>query len=56
MQFLNKMCTKDNENVAKRTINNEVIFGIKGLKNECSQLTKEVNMEDLYETRLSKQP
>ena len=54
LQFLNQIRTKDNENVAKRTINNEVICGIKGLKYECSQLAKDVNLEDLYVTRLSK--
>ena len=48
LQFTNKICTKNNDNVAKRTINNEVILGIKGLKHECSQLAKEVNLEDVY--------
>ena len=49
LQFLNKLRTKDKEDVARRTINNEILSGIKGLK-----LAKEVNIDDLYENRLTK--
>ena len=54
LQFLNRLRTKDKEDVARRTINNEILSGIKGLKHECSQLAKEVNIDDLYGNRLTK--
>ena len=54
LQFINRIRMKDNENMAKRTINNEIIDGIKELIYECSQLAKEVNLEDLYATKLTK--
>ena len=44
LQFTNKLRTKDDNNIAKRTLNNEVILGLKGLKSECSQITKEAEL------------
>ena len=54
LQFLNRLRTKDREDVARRTINNEIICGVQGLKHECSQLAKEVNIDDLYDNSLTK--
>ena len=45
LQFKNKIRTKDNDNVTKRTLNNEVTLGLKGLKHVCSQLAREVTWQ-----------
>ena len=48
LQFTNKLHTKDDNNIAKRTLNNKVILGVKDLKSECSQIAKEVNIKEMY--------
>ena len=52
LQFMSKIHTKHNDNVAKRTLNNEVIIG---LKSECNQLAREVNINGVYWTWQSKE-
>ena len=50
LQFTNKLRTKDANNIAKGTLENEVILGLKGLKSECSQIAKEVGIPDVHWT------
>ena len=45
LQFTNKLRT----NMA-----NEVILGLKGLKSECSQITKEVEIQDIAAQKIDK--
>ena len=50
LQFTNKLRTKDTNNIAKRTLDNEVILGLKGSKSKCSQFTKKVGIPDVHWT------
>ena len=52
--FLKKLMAKDDKNIAKKAVENEVIFGIRGLGFECREITKQLNLPDIMINDMSK--
>ena len=54
LQFLRKISLKDNKNIAKSILLQEVIQGISGLASECQKISTEIGLENLMLYQYSK--
>ena len=47
LQFVRKIMMKEDDNITKKALHQEVITGIKGLAHECKELTDELEMPNI---------
>ena len=47
LQFVRKIMMKEDDNITKKALHQEVITGIKGLAHECKELTNELEMPNI---------
>ena len=52
--FLRKLMTKNDTNIAKKAVENEFMFGIKGLGYECRQITNKLGLPDVMFNDITK--
>ena len=45
--FVRQVLLKDNENIAKQTLQQEMAIGINGLAHECNDLCSEINIPEI---------
>ena len=47
LMFMRKMRLAKNDNICKRSLMNEIITGTSGLSKECKDLAKEIGIQDV---------
>ena len=52
--FVQKIMCKDENNIAKKVIQEEISTGIKGLAHECRQICLDLGLSDITNTFLTK--